>query len=76
MLILMLIIILGAFLYVLILYSSNTADLTRLIMFIVFGVLCVIVGISIFVVFVVCCPKYFQVREIFLKSIVIPKGNR
>ena len=56
--------------------SAEMEQTAGFVLFCAFSLMSLIVAIIMVGVLVVCFSKYFQVREIFLKSIVRPKRNR
>lgn len=72
-LILVLFLILAGFIFVAFYMSDQLEDTVSFALFCTFGLMSLIVALIIVGVFIVCFSKYFQIREIFLKSIVRPK---
>ena len=69
-------IILSGFVFVTVYMSGEMEKTAGFVLFCTFSLMSLIVAIIMVGVLVVCFSKYFQVREIFLKSIVKPNRNR
>jgi hypothetical protein len=69
-------IILGGFVFVAVYMSEEMEETAGFVLFCAFGLMSLIVAIVMVGVLIVCFSRYFQVREIFLKSIIRPKRNR
>ncbi len=76
MLLIVLMIILGGFVFVAVYMSEEMDQTAGFVLFCAFSLMSLIVAIIMVGVLIVCFSKYFQVREIFLKSIVRLKRNR
>lgn len=72
-LIFVLFLILGGFVFVAFYVSDQLDETVSFALFCTFGLISLIVALIIVAVFIVCFSKYFQIREIFLKSIVRQK---
>jgi hypothetical protein len=53
--------------------SAHLDETVSFVLFCVFGMMSLVVGVGITGVVFDCFFKYFQLREVFLKSIVLPK---